>query len=55
MPGTARLARLFNTATVQWVRDCVFHHPEDDPMHGIELPGPRRGEVRWENMGHPGH
>ncbi|MCX4826751.1 DUF4238 domain-containing protein [Streptomyces sp. NBC_01142] len=54
MRGNALLARLFNSATVQWARDCIFHHPEDDPLHGIELPGPRRGEVRWEGMGHPG-
>lgn len=54
LPGNALLARLFNTATVQWARDCIFHHPEDDPLRGIELPRPRRGEVRWEDMGHPG-
>lgn len=54
MPGNARLASLFNATTVQWARDCVFHHPEDDPLYGIELPAPRRGEVRWEDMGRPG-
>ncbi|WP_329623380.1 DUF4238 domain-containing protein [Streptomyces sp. NBC_01255] len=53
--GNALLARSFNNATVQWARDCVFHHPEDDPLRGIELPGPRRGEVRWEDMSRPDH
>ncbi|WP_435060115.1 DUF4238 domain-containing protein [Streptomyces sp. bgisy060] len=53
LPGSTRLARLFTAATVRWARDCLFHHPDDDPLRGLDLPEPRRGEVRWEYMGRP--
>ncbi|MFJ9551968.1 DUF4238 domain-containing protein [Streptomyces erythrochromogenes] len=53
VPGNARLARQFTTATLAWTRDCLFHHPDDDPLRGYTLPEPRRGEIRWEVWGGP--
>ncbi|MFB7171696.1 DUF4238 domain-containing protein [Streptomyces sp. NPDC056254] len=53
VPGNARLARQFTTATLAWTRDCLFHHPDDDPLRGYTLPEPRRGEIRWEFWGGP--
>lgn len=51
--GNARTARMFTAATLAWARDCLFHHPDDDPLRGLDLPQPRRGEIRWERMGPP--
>ncbi|MFF7452883.1 DUF4238 domain-containing protein [Kitasatospora sp. NPDC008115] len=46
--GSTRLARALNETTARWARDALFHHPDDDPLQGIDLPGPRRGKVCWE-------
>ncbi|MGY0466937.1 DUF4238 domain-containing protein (plasmid) [Kitasatospora sp. cg17-2] len=48
LAGNTRTARWLNETTIRWARDDLFHHPEDAPLQGIELPGPRRGELRWE-------
>jgi hypothetical protein len=40
-PGTTALAWDINQRTANAARRAVYHHPDDDPLKGVELP-PRR-------------
>jgi hypothetical protein len=43
--GTARSALIANQAMAQNARKYLFHHPDDDPLSGVELPQPRGREL----------
>jgi hypothetical protein len=43
--GVTMTARYLNDATAKNARKYIFHHPEDDPLKGLELPGPRLREL----------
>jgi hypothetical protein len=45
MPGVAKTALYLNDAMAKNARKYIFHHPEDDPLSGLELPEPRRREL----------
>lgn len=45
LAGDAVLARALNQQVVAQARSAVFHHPEDDPLDGLELPQSRAHEV----------
>lgn len=45
LAGDAVLARALNQQVVAQARRAVFHHPEDDPVDGLELPQPSAHEV----------
>jgi hypothetical protein len=38
--GTTATARMFNQALADNAHQAVFHHPDDDPLAGIDLPQP---------------
>lgn len=44
-PGCAKTALYGNYLAVMSARDAVFHHPEDSPIGGLDLPEPRTVEV----------
>jgi hypothetical protein len=43
--GVAKTAIRLNNATARNARRYLFHHPEDDPFRGLELPGRRTQEL----------
>jgi uncharacterized protein DUF4238 len=43
--GVTKTAIYLNDAMVKNARRYLFHHPEDDPFRGLELPGPRTREL----------
>ena len=45
MPGVTKTAVDLNRATAGNARRYVFHHPDDDPLHGLVLPQPREREL----------
>lgn len=45
IPGVAATALYSNSCTVNGARKMLFHHPEDSPLVGLDLPGPRTREV----------
>jgi hypothetical protein len=45
LQGSAKTARLLNELTVTNARRFLFHHPDDDPLSGIDLPEPRTREL----------
>lgn len=44
-PGVAATALYSNSCTVNSARRFLFHHPDDTPLTGIDLHGPREREV----------
>jgi hypothetical protein len=44
-PGTTKLAKDFNQLLARNARRAIFHHPDDQPLEGIELPEPREREI----------
>jgi hypothetical protein len=46
LPGSTAFAKSFNQRLAAGARRAIFHHPDDDPLHGLELPGPRDRELR---------
>ncbi len=51
--GVAKTALHSNDAMAKNARKYLFHHPEDDPLRGLELPAPRARELA--NPGEAGH
>jgi len=45
VPGVTKTAMDLNRATAGNARRYVFHHPDDDPLHGLALPQPREREL----------
>ncbi len=45
MRGVAKTALYLNDAMAKNARKYLFHHPEDDPLRSLELPGPRLREL----------
>lgn len=45
LPGVTKTAPFLNDAVVKNTRRYLFHHPDDDPLHGLELPMPRTREL----------
>jgi hypothetical protein len=43
--GVTKTAIYLNDAMAKNARKYLFHHPEDDPFSGLELPGPRTREL----------
>jgi hypothetical protein len=43
--GSAKMAALLNLLTAGNARRFIFHHPDDDPLRGLELPEPRAKEL----------
>jgi hypothetical protein len=43
--GVAKTALYCNDAMAKNARKYLFHHPEDDPLRGLELPAPRNREL----------
>lgn len=43
--GVAAIALYSNSCTVNSARRMLFHHPQDSPLVGLDLPAPRTGEV----------
>jgi Protein of unknown function (DUF4238) len=43
--GVTAYSLYSNSCTVNNARRMVFHHPQDDPLHGLTLPQPRTSEV----------
>ena len=43
--GVTKTAVFRNDATARNARRYLFHHPEDDPLRGLRLPGPRLREL----------
>ena len=52
-PGVAKVALFSNSCTVNNARRVIFHHPDDDPLRGVELPQPRTREI-GDASGDPG-
>lgn len=48
--GVTANALFSNSCTVNNARKMVFHHPQDDPLHGLILPQPRPREVRTVDL-----
>jgi hypothetical protein len=44
-PGVAAVALYSNSCTVHSAQQMLFHHPQDAPFKGLELPGPRTREL----------
>ena len=42
VPGTTAIAKRFNGALAWNSSHAIFHHPDDDPLIGIDLPDPGR-------------
>lgn len=47
--GTTMWARDFNQRLAWNARRAIFHHPEDSPLDGIELPEPRDQEIEVQD------
>jgi hypothetical protein len=45
LQGVTKTAIYLNDAMARNARKYLFHHPEDDPLRGLELPGPRVREL----------
>ncbi|MFI5864661.1 DUF4238 domain-containing protein [Streptomyces sp. NPDC051546] len=45
LPGSTSMARDLNQRLVWEARRAAFHHPDDNPLEGLELPQPRDQEV----------
>ena len=43
--GVTKTALYLNDAIAKNARRYVFHHPDDDPLHGLTLPEPRQHEL----------
>ena len=43
--GVTKTAIYLNDAMAKNARKYLFHHPEDDPFRGLDLPGPRTREL----------
>jgi hypothetical protein len=43
--GVTKTALYLNDATAKNARHYLFHHPDDDPLHGLTLPEPRKREL----------
>jgi hypothetical protein len=43
--GSAKTALYLNHAMARNARKYMFHHPEDDPLLGLQLPAPRTREL----------
>jgi hypothetical protein len=43
--GSAKTALYLNHAMAMNARTYLFHHPEDDPLQGLQLPAPRTREL----------
>lgn len=43
--GSAKTALYLNDAMARNARRYLFHHPEDDPLRGLQLPAPRTREL----------
>ncbi|MEU5934542.1 DUF4238 domain-containing protein [Micromonospora sp. NPDC047187] len=41
LAGTAAVANVYNWLVVGQAHKALFHHPDDDPLAGIDLPQPR--------------
>lgn len=48
-PGIPDVALYCNSCTVSSARRALFHHPEDDPLAGFDLPQPRNRELGGMN------
>ena len=46
LPGDVDLARALNQNLLSGARRVVFHHPDDDPLQGLQMPEPREREVK---------
>jgi hypothetical protein len=44
-PGVAATALYSNSCTVNSARRFLFHHPDDSPLAGFDLPQPREREI----------
>lgn len=49
--GNARTAKKFNHLVALSAQELLFHHPDDDPFCGIQLPEPQDVELRIEQHG----
>jgi hypothetical protein len=54
-PGVAATALYSNSCTVNSARKMLFHHPQDRPLQGLDLPAPRTRELQmsgdpWDFM-----
>ncbi|MCX4400029.1 DUF4238 domain-containing protein (plasmid) [Streptomyces sp. NBC_00053] len=47
LSGSTSIAKALNQRLVWNARRAAFHHPEDDPLCGLELPQPRDTEVTF--------
>ncbi len=45
VPGVTKTAIYLNHAMARNARKYLFHHPEDDPLRRLHLPGPRMREL----------
>jgi hypothetical protein len=45
LAGVAKTAQYLNDAMAKNARKYIFHHPDDDPLRGLELPSPRGREL----------
>ena len=50
LPGTTAWAREFNQQLALAARRALFHHPDDTPLEGIELPEPRDHELVVDSL-----
>ena len=48
--GTTAIALYCNSCTVNSARRALFHHPEDDPLAGFDLPQSRTRELRGPDV-----
>ncbi|WP_030276367.1 DUF4238 domain-containing protein [Streptomyces sp. NRRL B-24484] len=49
LPGTTRLARFINQHVAWSARAAVFHHPDDNPLDGIQLLPQRGPELQFSH------
>src|SRR6266498_735330 len=52
LPGTSDMARTFNGKTIHNARRYVYHHPDDHPLAGFDLPEPRDAELDTRGASH---
>jgi Protein of unknown function (DUF4238) len=45
LPGTTKRAQSFVYETIRGARRYLYHHPDDDPLAGLDLPDPSSQEV----------
>jgi hypothetical protein len=45
LSGSLRTARYLNDAMARNPGRYIFHHPEDDPLWGLQFPAPRTPEL----------